>query len=225
MFNHVEFFDFVEFILEKPNRLILLNGDIINNNLTNSAGSPFDDIISPNDQKKEAVRMLLPLRERTLVLTGGNHEGRTKKNAGIDVSEEMAEKLGVPYSEDEALLKIAIGQRPNKKKFIYTLYMTHGHGGGKRPGSKLNNLEDLGKNILADIYIVGHGHSRIGYKPMFRVPDLRNGKITETDQLFTMSAGWLKYGGYPVRKMMRPQKRGAHPVTIYGTHKEATTTI
>jgi predicted phosphodiesterase len=225
LFNHVEFFRFTEFILEKPNRLVLLNGDIINNNLTNSAGSPFDDIISPNDQKKEAKRMLLPIRERIKACTGGNHEGRTKQNAGLDVTEEMAEALGVPYNEDEVFVKFMIGKRPNAKKFIYTLYMTHGNGGGRRPGNKLNNLEDLSKNILADIYVVGHGHARIGHKPIFRYPDLRNNKIVEMEQLFTMSAGWLKYGGYPVRKMMRPQVRGAHPITISGTHKEATTTI
>lgn len=226
LFHHVEFQRFIEFILEKPNRFIVLNGDLINNNLANSVGSVYEDIISPNDQIKEIVRMLLPVRERIWVMVGGNHEQRTKKEVSMDVTEHMAEKLGVPYSEDEAFLKVRIGKNPvNSKKLVYSIYMTHGNGGGKKPGGKLNNLEDLSKNILADIYIAGHGHTRLGHKPVFRLPDLRNNKIVEVEQLFTMAAGWLKYGGYPVRKMLRQQVRGSHPVRIYGTHKESTATI
>ncbi len=225
LFNHVEFHKFVEYVLEDPHRLILLNGDIINNNLINSVGSPYEDLISPNDQKKEARRMLEPLRKRILVATGGNHENRTMRAAGLDITEEIAEWLGVPYRENEAIVKLSIGSGRNGKPVVYTLYMTHGSGGGKRPGSKLNNLEDLSRNIFADIYVVGHWHSRIGHKPIFRFPDHRHDRIVEVSQLFTASAGWLNYGGYAMQKMMRPQIRGAHPITISGTRKEATTTI
>ena len=226
LFHHVEFHRFSEFILEKDNRFILINGDIMNNNLANSVGSSFEDIIPPNDQKKEVRRLLMPLRDRIVAMTGGNHEARTKKNAGLDITEEIAEHLGVPYSEDEVFVKVSLGKRSeNGKKYIYTIYMTHGNGGGKKAGGTLNNLEDLSKNILADIYIVGHGHKRIGHKALFRYPDLRNNKIIEMPQLYTSAAGWLKYGGYPVRKMYRPQVRGAHPITLYGDRKEMTTTI
>ena len=225
LFHHVEFHRFTQFVLDDPYRYILVNGDIMNNNLVNSVGSPYDDLISPSDQKKEVKRMLLPLRDRIIAMTGGNHEARTKKNVGLDITEEIADSLGVAYNEDEVFVRINLGQRPNKKKFVYTIYMTHGNGGGKKPGGTLNNLEDLSKNILADIYIVGHGHKRLGHKAIFRYPDLRNNKIIEMEQLYTAAAGWLAYGGYPVRKMLRPQIRGSHPVTLYGDRKEATTTI
>lgn len=226
LFNHVAFHSFTQFVLDDPHRYILVNGDIMNNNLINSVGSPYDDLISPSDQKKEVKRMLMPLRDRIIAMTGGNHEARTKKNVGLDITEEIAESLGVAYNEDEVFVRVALGKRPNNnKKFVYTIYMTHGNGGGKKPGGTLNNLEDLSKNILADIYIVGHGHKRLGHKAVFRYPDLRNNKIIEMEQLYTAAAGWLAYGGYPVRKMLRPQIRGSHPVTLYGDRKEATTTI
>lgn len=207
-------------ILEKPNRFIVVNGDIINNNLKHSAGSPYEDIISPRDQKKEAQRMLLPLRERIACMNGGNHEERSKKEAGLDVTEEMADFLGVPYQEDQNLLKVTIGKRKdNSKKVVYTLYITHGSGGGKRPGSALNNIEDLSKNILADVYIMGHTHKLIAHRAIFQEPDLRNGKVVQREQLYVLSAGWLEYGGYPVRGLMRPQVRGAKPITLFGTEK------
>ena len=225
LFHHVEFKRFVDFILEKENRFVVINGDIINNNLICSVGSPYDDLISPNDQKKEAKRMLMPLRERILCLNGGNHEERTKRKAGQDISEEIAESLGVAYNEDENFLRLSIGKRDNLKPYVYTIYITHGAGGGKLPGSTLNNIEALSKNILADVYIVGHSHRRIGHKSIFRYPDLRNNKIIEMTQLYVAAAGWLTYGGYPVRKMLRQQVRGSHPITLWGNRKEVTTTL
>lgn len=220
LFNHVEFYNFSQMVLEEPNRYIVVNGDMLNNNLKHSAGSSFEDILSPNDQKKEVKRMLEPLKERIACMNGGNHEDRTKKEAGMDITEEIAEYLGVPYNEDQNLLKVCIGSRPNKKKYVYTLYITHGSGGGKKPGSALNNAEELSKTILADVYILGHTHKRIGHRAIFQEPDLRNGKVTEREQLYMMTAGWLDYGGYPVRKMMRPQVRGSNPVKLYGTQKK-----
>ena len=225
LFNHVLFHRFVQMILAEPYRFIVVNGDMMNNNLRHSVGSPYDDLISPDDQRKEVVRMLMPMQDRILCINGGNHENRTKKEAGLDVSSIMADDLGVPYNEDENFIKLSIGSRPNNKPFVYTTYVTHGNGGGKKPGSALNNIEDLSKNIFADVYMMGHTHKRTGHKAAFRMPDLRNMKITEIEQLYVLSAAWLKYGGYAVHKMYRPQVMGAHPVTYYGTHREVTTTI
>lgn len=172
----------------------------------------------------------MPIRERILTLNIGNHEYRTKKLAGQDVGEEIAEALGVPYGEDESFLKLCVGETEHsrtarRKSNIYHIYLTHGCSGGKRPGAVLNNVEDLSKNILADVYMVGHAHRKIGHKAAFRHFDNRTSKIIEMDQLYVVAAGWLQYGGYSVRKSLRPQVRGAHPVTLWGTHKEATTLI
>lgn len=225
LFNHVEFRKFCEFIMEEPYRFLVINGDIINNNLKSSVGSPYDDIISPNDQKKEAIRMLLMIRDRIICMNGGNHEARSKKEAGLDVTEEIADGLGVPYNENENFIKLSFGKTKNTKRQVYGIYLTHGSGGGKKPGGLLNNLEDLSKNILADVYILGHGHKRLGHKAVLRVPDMRNNKITETVQLYVAAAAWLNYGGYAAQKMYRPQVRGAHPVVFNGNIKEATTII
>ena len=226
LFNHVEFQRFCDFIMEEPYRFVVINGDMLNNNLINSAGSPYEDVISPNDQKKEVKRMLKPIRERILCMNDGNHETRTKRSAGQNITEEIAEYLGVPYNEDENLLKISFGKRPNNsKRLVYTIYITHGNGGGKKQGNIVNNAEDLSKNIFADVYMVGHGHKRTGTKAVLRYPDLRNNKIIEVEQLFTSSAAWLNYGGYAVQKMYRPQVRGAHPVILRGDRKEANTLI
>jgi len=225
LFNHVEFHRFIQMVLAEPNRYLIVNGDILNNNLKNSAGSAFEDVIPPSEQKKEAKRMLSPVRHRILCMNGGNHEERSMREADQDVTEDMAESLGVPYQEDQNLVKLSVGKRPSGKPYVYTIYVTHGSGGGKKPGSILNSLEDLSKTITADVYVIGHAHKRIAHKAVTQHPDLRNNKVVEMEQLYVCTAGWLKYGGYPVRKMMRPQVRGAHPIVLSGTEKSATTII
>lgn len=230
LFEHHKFYKFCQFLLEKENRYAVINGDIINNNIVGGVGSVYDDVISPGDQKREAKRMLAPIRDRILVLNIGNHEYRTKKLAGQDVGEEIAEALGVPYGEDEALLVLGVGETGNsregrRRSNNYSIYLTHGCSGGKRPGQVLNNVEDLSRNILADVYMVGHAHRKIGHKAAFRYYERNKKAVVEMDQLYVVAAGWLAYGGYSVRKSLRPQVRGAHPVTLWGTHKEATTTL
>ena len=224
------FHKFCQFLLEKENRFAVINGDIINNNLVHGVGSPYEDIVSPNDQKREAKRMLSVIKDRILALNIGNHEYRTKRLAGVDIGEEIAEHLGVPYGEEECFLKISLGEtihsrKHNPRKHHYGVYLFHGCGGGSRPGQVLNKAEDLSRNILADVYMIGHAHRRIGHKASFRYLDTRTNKITEMDQLYVVAAGWLEYGGYAVRKALRPQVRGAKPVTFHGTHREVTTII
>ncbi len=225
LFARKEFEAFSDMILREPNRFIMVNGDIMNNNLRDSKGSPYEDIMSPNDQVKEVIRLLLPLKDRIVGMNNGNHEDRTKDKAGVDITEYMAELLGVPFNEDENLFKIKVGERTKNKQFVYTVYITHGRCGGKRPGAILNAVEDLSKNVLADVYVMGHAHRRMAHVAEFREPDLRNNKITMRKQLYVVGAGWLYYGGYPVRHMMRPQVRGAHPIILSGTEKNVSTII
>ena len=213
------FYDFVQFILAEPYRYLMGLGDLINNNLKHSAGSTYEDIMSPGQQKKEIVRFLMPVRDRLLGMVGGNHEGRTKKEVDLDITEEVADKLGVPFREEEALWVIRFGnRRPSDKTkvrpYVYTVYGTHGSWGGKRPGSAINNAEDLSRGMLCDVYVAGHAHKRIGHRATIRIPDTRNGKVTEMEQLYVCASSWLKYGGYGARKSYRPQVRGTAPVVL-----------
>ena len=102
--NLADFRAFLSYIKEKDNRFIICAGDLINNNLLSSVGSPFDDIIKPGDQRRKIRKELQTVKDRILVMTGGNHEYRTKKSADIDITEEIADFLEVPYSEFQFLI-------------------------------------------------------------------------------------------------------------------------
>jgi UDP-2,3-diacylglucosamine pyrophosphatase LpxH len=214
-----DFERFIDFILDKPNRYVLILGDIINNNLKNSVGSVYEDTIPPSQQKKKAKQLLKRLQSRIIAIVSGNHEFRSHKDTDQDITEDIAEYLDVPYSPDVIYIKLTFGKKQNGKRQCYTIYATHGFAGGRTPGNALNRLEDLSKNIEAEIYIVGHTHKKIAHKAMFHKPDLQNNVIREVEQLFINTASWVSYGGYAKRKGMRPQARGAAPIKLGGREK------
>lgn len=209
---------FCGMILDKPNRYIVSIGDNINNNTKSSVGSVYDDICSPRKQKKWIVERLNPLKDRILVMLDGNHEYRSTKDVDETISYNIANALGIEgvYAEDEAVLKITFGKKQeNGKARCFTVYCTHGSGGGKRPGSTVNNIEMLALSIDADIYIIGHAHKRIAYKNSFRRIDTHNNSILTRERLFVVSSSWVDYGGYAARKMMNPSAKGSVPVILY----------
>lgn len=223
------FKELLKYIMAEPNRFILLAGDLINNAIKSSVSNVYEEIMTPSAQKKWIVEQLEPVRERILGIVGGNHEYRSTKEVDIDITESIADKIGKPsvYREDETLIKITFGKKGGRenKQQCYTIYLTHGAGGGKRPGSSLNNIELLGLSIDADVYIMGHTHKRMAYKSTFRRPDLRNNAIAETERLFVVSAAWQSYGGYAARKMLPPGARGSVPIILQANKKKAEAVI
>ena len=210
----------IKHILAEPNRFVICHGDLINNNLKNSVGSVYEDIIRPSDQKKEIKKLLTKIKDRILVMVTGNHEFRSAKETDQDITEDIADYLGVPYQQEDAVVKIAFRYDSGKSENVYTIYVSHGTGGGKRPGSALNNVEALSMNILADVYVVGHTHKKIAHKAIFRIPDTINNVIREIEQLYIVSGSWCLYGGYGKRKLYRPQARGTVPFILEGRSRK-----
>ena len=73
----------------------------------------------------------------------------------------MCAQLGMPekYSPTTALLFIRFGKNGNRtphRPWLYTAYVTHGSGGGRKEGGKVNRLADLASIVDADIYIHAH---------------------------------------------------------------------
>lgn len=217
--NLPKFRKFTNMILAEPNRFIILNGDLINNNVAGAVGSPFEDDMTPREQKRALKEELKPLKERILVIVSGNHERRTKKTNDENPLEDVAEYLERPYREEECFLKLSLGKGANGKRIAYSIFVTHGSGGGKRPGSSLNNIELLSLSVFAEIYILGHVHKKTAHKAGIRVPDLHNNQIRTVDQLYVISSSYQSYGGYAAQKMLRPSALGSVPIYLSGTEK------
>jgi len=213
------FRDFTTMIMQEPNRYIIVNGDMINNNMAGAVGTPWEDIISPSEQKKAIKKELLPLKDRIIVMISGNHERRTKKANDENPLEDVAEYLGVPYREEDCYIKLSFGKDNHNKRISYLIYVIHGAGGGKRPGASLNNIESLSLNAYAEIYIMGHVHKKTAHKALYYMPDPYNNNLREIEQLYVISSSWQSYGGYGKLKMMRPSVLGSVPIYLDGRRK------
>lgn len=213
----------VDYILEEKHRYVVLNGDLINNAIKTSVSDIYTEVISPIQQIEKVVELLTPIKDRILAMGSGNHEERTYKLTGIDPSRYISTRLGIEerYSENSFVLFIKVGKshssKPsNIKQQVYSVFVQHGYGGGKKPGSKLNNMV-ASNGIIADcdLYIVGHGHTPIIHPDSTFVTDVQNMTLSRKDRFYLMHNAYLDFGGYGLRQGFSPASKKITYATLY----------
>lgn len=210
-----EFRKYLNLILEDPVGYCVLGGDLINNNIPMSVGLPREDLISPMQQKYDMVDMLRPLAKagKILVSVRGNHEFRTTKSSYQDVSADIMSKLDLieRYAYDRAILQIQIGTRKHGEKYkttpaiSYYILVTHGNGGGKKPGSTINNIDDVVKGYGGlDVSFSGHTHRPVHEFAAQTV--LNNKGYYDKSCCVVVASSWVRTGdqGYALRKGLPP---------------------
>ena len=224
-------------IAETPNAYCILNGDLINMATRASISDIYGEVMPPMEQLERCVDMFSPIKDKILCITSGNHEERSYKSDGIDITALMASQLGIRdrYTNTTALLFIRFGQMSRGKKesngsgqirpICYTLYATHGGGGGRKEGGKINRLADLAGIVDADIYIHSHTHLPLIFKGGYYRTDLRNSKACYVDKLFVNTAAHLNYGGYGDRAGFKPASKDTPTIYLDGTVKRMTATL
>lgn len=215
-------------IVNEPDAYLMLNGDMINNNTRSSVGSPWDDTVRPSEQKKRMAEFLEPLKERILVVTGGNHERRSMKDTDDSPLFDVLCKLDIEdkFRENAAFVKIGLGDRNKGKerghdtRTAYNVALTHGAGGGYLTGSTVNRNERWG-NIIdgVDLVIVGHTHKGTVTRPSKLVFDPRSDFVQMREYVVISCVAWQSYGEYSLQKMLLPSQT-ARPQVIYLNDKE-----
>ena len=125
--------DELEYIKNTPNCYCVLDGDLMDTAIASSIGDTYASSHTPMDQLKECVNLFEPIKHKILAVVGGNHENRIYKTDGIDITELMCHQLGIAdrYSPTTALIFMRFGHdSKHNRKMCYTMYMTHGAGGG-----------------------------------------------------------------------------------------------
>ena len=212
---------FVQTIAEDPDAYIVLLGDLIDNGTRNSIASPFEQALSPLEQKKAMSRYLEPLKDKILAITTGNHEARSSKESDVDLTEDIAIKLDLEdkYRKEICFVKLSLGERSDHKpRQTYNLVVTHGAGGGALTGSGVNKSERFSSIIEnVDVFISGHTHKPVVTKPRRLVIDTRVNSVLERDTVVLTASSWLSYGGYAAAKMLAPSS-SCNPqcLTLYG---------
>ena len=156
----------VNTVLSEPNTYAIINGDLCDNAIKDSVGNVYDDS-KPMDQLNTIVKALEPIKEKIICVTCGNHERRTSKVAGIDIMALACTQLGLldKYDENGVVVIARIGPKPKKK--CYTIFVTHGTGGGRTAGGKVNRLLQLSSIVDADIYVHAHTHEPFTTRKLF----------------------------------------------------------
>ena len=213
--------DMVERIRSDPDCFVVLCGDLMNTAIVGSKSDIYAEEMTPDAQIDKAVELLSPISDRILAIVPGNHEERISKTAGTDTTKRLAAELGCKdlYRPEAALLYIRTGRNRNggtKSKNVYSVYINHGHGGGgRRAGSKVNSLQDLGYVIDADIIIAGHTHMPATFRTSHIKCHPETGTADLHEQVFVNTASALTYGGYGQRGGYQPPSN-TYPVIELG---------
>jgi predicted phosphodiesterase len=224
----------LEHIKETPSAYIILNGDIINNATKTSVSDCYAEELTPMEQISRFVELFEPVKDKILAVTGGNHEARTYNKEGIDITALAAKQIGIydRYSKTSALLFIRFGEQTcgmkesngsgKVRRMCYTMYTTHGTGGGRKEGAKAIRLADMACIVDADIYLHSHTHLPMIMKEAFYRTDIRNNAVAMVNKLFVNTAAALDYGGYGEAYEFKPASKDTPIIYLSGTRKEMT---
>ena len=209
---------FVNWAIEKG-ASVLGMGDIIENANKGSVGAGvYEQKISPDEQIEVAIEFLKPLADKKLLLglLDGNHEWRTTKDSGVNITKQICRGLKVPYLGYSIFLYIRVG------KITYIIYASHGSTGSTTPQGKLKTILDWGKYIEADVYLMGHVHSLMAHSDIYRRINTTTKCCEDRKRYYVLTGSFLGYyGGYAEQKNYAPERVGAPRIRLDGLRFDA----
>lgn len=229
--NHDRILEDVAFIHDHPNVYTVLHGDILDCAIASSIGDTYSSLVTPMEELRICTEIFEPIKDRILCLTEGNHEMRHYKTNGIRMTEVMARQLGLyeRYSPTTALLFVRLGRYGGKRHFQkvqYTVFVSHGSGGGgRKEGGKIQRLADLSSIVDCDCYIVGHTHLPAIFKDSCVRPDTRNNSLAYCPRLYVNVSAKLNYGGYGEFGGYKVPCLDTPVIHLSGEKKEARATV
>ena len=228
--DHDEIMDDIAYIRDHDNCFCVLNGDLMDCAIASSIGDTYGASLSPMEELRVCAELFAPIANKILCVVPGNHEARHYRTNGIDITELMCRQLGVSgrYSSTTALLFIRFGETSGKthnRKMAYTMYVSHGNGGGRKEGGKIQRLVDLSAIVDADIYLCGHTHLPAMLKDGFARPNMANSSITYGTRLYVNTSAKLNYGGYGDTQGFKVPCTDTPIIHLSGTRKEMRATI
>ena len=202
----------IEYVKNTPNAYALLNGDLFNNATKTSVSDSYAELLPPMEQIQEGVDLFEPIAHKILALCTGNHENRTYNKEGIDLMNLFARQLRI-FNRFCAVggyifLNLGTDERRSTDKrhrpLLYTIYMTHGSGGGKKEGGKIQRLMDMADKLDADIYIHSHTHVPAVLKGAYYRCNRNSHSLEKATRLFVNTSSELDWGGYAEQFELKP---------------------
>lgn len=198
---------YVDYILNTPNAVTILNGDLAETATKVSVGmAMFEEDMNIPEQLEMLEEILQPLAEagKILGIGPGNHEERVANMIGLNPMKMLADKLGVPYFGYQGFFRIIVNNITYKASFF------HGAGGGATVGSKANTAEKMNKIIPnADLYFSGHTHGRQSHQDIVYMMDEESDELVPHIRTYVVGGSFVEYwGAYPEMKALAPSITG-----------------
>jgi len=209
-------------VQENPRAYIVLIGDLVNNVTKGSVSNVYDEVMMPTEQIRYIASLLMPVKDKIIGIVSGNHERRSRREVDLDPDEMIADKLGVPYFGDECLIKFSFGKISRSGDPVaYVLYATHGCGGGRTIGGKLNRLSDLPKIVEGcDAYMSGHVHQIAAIPKGVQRLNASKQHVSEGMYWLISTGSYLQRAGYAITHCFDPVVLGCPVLSLSGTERK-----
>ena len=200
----------IKFIQDNDNCFCWLNGDLLEAVTKQSKGDIYTQQLTPQQQRDDVLDLLMPIKDKILGMTTGNHEQRIYNETGVDLSADIANSLSVPYRPEGMLFKLSFGEGNDfhkDKPFVFWCYITHGFGGARTKGAKAVKVERVGAWLpRCDFIAMSHDHVVNVAPDVDFIPDNRgtidketgflSGAISAHRKILIKTNAFLKWGGY-----------------------------
>jgi hypothetical protein len=149
-----------------------------------------------------AESLLRPITDagRPLFTIRGNHDSYQQWSG---FSGALARRCGATYLDGAGMIRLTTGDRsPRGGAYTTVIYATHGWGGGRTPGPKVNNLMALQGVCDADVYCAAHVHDQMArVVPRVCLPSKGELRLETRDRAFLRAGAFLEQamaneGGY-----------------------------
>lgn len=215
----------INYVATTPNAYCIMNGDILDYASRSSIGDIESRQFNIMEQLEKAVELFSPIKGKTICLTNGNHENRGYRKEGFDISKMIAMQLGLVerYTPAAAMIFLRFGKNTSENKKLrrlYTVFVNHGSGGGRKEGAKAIRLADMASIIDADVYIHSHTHLPMVMKQGFFRTDPVHSTVANVTKLFVNTAANLNYGGYGEAGEFKPNSKDTPVIYLSAAKKE-----
>lgn len=222
--------EFKAWLAAKPNRYYIIVGDLFNAATKQSVSDVYAEALSVDESMQMFCDLFSDIADRCLGVVSGNHDRRVYKEVGVDPVKWACNKIGVPYYGCEGNVVVALGNhrpdRTDRRRAVhYSLFLTHGVGGGRGMGGKANALKRLNEIVVADIYCQGHTHTPQAFASVVREYSSNYKSIVERRQVFAMTGASVAREGYAKAFCFPAVDRTWVTVEISGKSKYAAATI
>jgi len=207
-FNQTKFEKTLNWAKENDAYFIYM-GDMIESvpNLKFGIDSIEDCVIDVESQRDLIVNYLKPFSSKNLIYLTGNHEWRTMRNSGIDISKHIAKSIGAVYAGWGTLASLDFGE------VSYGIALHHGRSSSVYPQYELKKLDLIFEDY--DVMAIGHIH-QLYHEVKQRLGLNGENKIEAKDRHWIRTGSFLKYAPYAFRKVLPVMKNGC-PIVYFST--------